>query len=236
LLSSLILWDSCLFSYKQSLSSTQLSLRPSKLAKGNKGVSECSFSRCVGGFMGNVGARDVVAVNVSAASVRSTMRQLHDELVQLLQRRAAIMQRIGAVKKTVVGLAALFGDCNLDDNLRELLGIGSPQRVSGLTSMCRRVLMEASQGLSAQDVLKEISAQNPSLLAAHKDPLASIATVLNRLVDYGEAQRVQLKDSRRGWKWAAEPSKGSADSNVGTQPGSARFPVGECGQSIEDHT
>lgn len=186
--------------------------------------------------MGNVGARDVVAVNVSAGSVRITMQQLHGELVQLLQRRAAIMQRIGAVKKTVVGLAALFGDSNLDDNLRELLGIGSPQRMSGLTSMCRRVLMEASQGLSAQDVLKEISAQSPSLLAAHKDPLASLATVLNRLVDYGEAQRVQLKDNRRGWRWVAEPGNGSAALNVTSQPGSATLPVGDHGQSTEDHT
>jgi len=156
---------------------------------------------------------------MSAASVQSTIRQLHDELVQLLQQRAAIMQRIGAAKKTIVGLAALFGDSALDDNLRELVGIGSVQRMPGLTSMCRTVLMEADQGMSAQDVLEEICSQNSSLLAGHKNPLASLTTILNRLVSYGEAERVLLRNNRRAWRWVDAPVKNSAGAKTSENTG-----------------
>ncbi|PYX47075.1 MAG: hypothetical protein DMG79_14785, partial [Acidobacteria bacterium] len=43
----------------------------------------------------------------------------------------------------------------------------------------------------------------PVLLARHKDPMASVTTVLNRLVEYGEAQAVLL-NGRRAWCWVAD--------------------------------
>jgi hypothetical protein len=43
----------------------------------------------------------------------------------------------------------------------------------------------------------------PALVARHKDPMASITTVLNRLVEYGEAQAV-FANGRRAWVWIAE--------------------------------
>jgi hypothetical protein len=43
----------------------------------------------------------------------------------------------------------------------------------------------------------------PALLARHKDPMASVTTVLNRLVEYGEAQPV-LANGRRAWQWVAD--------------------------------
>jgi len=48
------------------------------------------------------------------------------------------------------------------------------------------------------------------LLARHKDPMASVTTVLNRLVDYGEAQAV-VANGRRAWRWVADAP---ADSQV----------------------
>jgi hypothetical protein len=38
----------------------------------------------------------------------------------------------------------------------------------------------------------------------HKDPLASVTTVLNRLVEYGEARAVVNEHGRRAWEWVAE--------------------------------
>ncbi len=38
----------------------------------------------------------------------------------------------------------------------------------------------------------------------HKDPLASVTTVLNRLAEYGEAQSVVRENGRRAWVWASE--------------------------------
>ena len=154
-----------------------------------------------------VGAAHEIGSDVTSSGVSTIVQQLQDELVQLLQQRDMVVQRIGTVKKVVAGLAAMFGDGAVDDGLRELVGIGAGPRVSGLTSTCRRILMEASLPMSSHEVLQRINAENPSVLARHKDPLASLTTILNRLVSYGEAQRVLLADSRRGWQWAQEARK-----------------------------
>jgi hypothetical protein len=42
------------------------------------------------------------------------------------------------------------------------------------------------------------------MLARHKDPMASVTTVLNRLVEYGEAQAVLSSSGRRAWRWVAD--------------------------------
>jgi hypothetical protein len=44
----------------------------------------------------------------------------------------------------------------------------------------------------------------PLLMARHKDPMASVTTVLNRLVAYGEAKAVVLENGRRAWQWVAD--------------------------------
>jgi hypothetical protein len=44
----------------------------------------------------------------------------------------------------------------------------------------------------------------PPLLLRHKDPLASVTTVLNRLVEYGEARAVVRENGRRAWEWVAD--------------------------------
>jgi len=49
--------------------------------------------------------------------VQEVVRQAHDELRQLLQQRSEIMKRIGTVKQTISGLANLFGDGVLNEEL-----------------------------------------------------------------------------------------------------------------------
>ena len=46
----------------------------------------------------------------------------------------------------------------------------------------------------------------PPVLLRHKDPLASVTTVLNRLVEYGEARTVVRENGRRAWEWVADPA------------------------------
>jgi hypothetical protein len=41
----------------------------------------------------------------------------------------------------------------------------------------------------------------------HKDPLASVTTVLNRLVEYGEARSVVGQNGKRAWEWVADPPR-----------------------------
>jgi hypothetical protein len=135
--------------------------------------------------------------------VQEVIRQAHGELRQLLQQRAQIMKRIGTVKQTISGLANLFGDELLSEELMELVDRKSSGRQPGFTKACRMILMEAGQAMNARDICDYFQQKMPALLARHKDPMASVTTVLNRLVEYGEAQAV-LSNGRRAWLWIAE--------------------------------
>jgi len=136
--------------------------------------------------------------------VQEVVRQAHEELRQLLAQRAEVMKRIGTVKQTIAGLANLFGDGVLNEELLELVDRKSNGRQPGFTKACRMILMEASRPLGARDVCDQIQERMPPMLARHKDPMASVTTVLNRLVDYGEAEAVVLTNGRRAWRWIAD--------------------------------
>lgn len=133
--------------------------------------------------------------------IETLLKQLHSELERLLLQRAQTIQHIGIIKKTIVGLATLFGSHVLNEELRHLIGVEVPRRRPGLNQACRMALMNADESLSAHDVLDELRRQSPDLLIAHRDPLASVTTVLNRLVNYGEAQRVAVGHRGRLWQW-----------------------------------
>jgi hypothetical protein len=135
--------------------------------------------------------------------VQEVIRQAHDELRQLLQQRAEIMKRIGTVKQTISGLANLFGDGVLNEELMELVDRKNSGRQPGFTKACRMILMEAGRAMTARDICEYFQEKIPALLARHKDPMASVTTVLNRLVEYGEAEAVVV-NSRRAWKWVAD--------------------------------
>jgi hypothetical protein len=135
--------------------------------------------------------------------VQEVIRQAHEELRQLLQQRAEIMKRIGTVKQTISGLANLFGDGVLNEELMELVDRKNSGRQPGFTKACRMILMEARRAMTARDICDYFQDKMPALLARHKDPMASVTTVLNRLVEYGEAEAV-LANGRRAWQWVAD--------------------------------
>jgi hypothetical protein len=142
--------------------------------------------------------------NYELAHVQEVIRQAEGELRQLLQQRAEVMKRIGTVKQTIAGLANLFGDAVLSDELMEMIDRKNSGRQTGFTKACRLILMESGRAMSARDVCDQFQRKMPSLLARHKDPMASVTTVLNRLADYGEAQAVLSGNGRRAWIWVAE--------------------------------
>jgi chorismate mutase len=140
------------------------------------------------------------------AHVCEVVRSAERELRQLLQQRGEIVKRIGTIKQTLAGLARLFGESVLTDELLTLLDRGAAQRRSGLTRACRLVLMDAPAPASARQVCDQVRRRFPELLEHHKDPLASINTVLGRLEQYAEARRFQQDDGRRVWEWVSERS------------------------------
>ena len=127
-----------------------------------------------------------------------------EELHNLLRQRAEIMKRIGTVKQTIAGLANLFGDSLLNEELLHLMDRKSSGREPGFTKACRTILMESGRAMSARDLCDYFQQKMPSLLSHHKTPMASVTTVLNRLVDRGEARAVALSNGRRAWLWVAE--------------------------------
>jgi hypothetical protein len=136
--------------------------------------------------------------------VVDVLRRAEGELRQLMHERAAVTKRIGTVKRTIVGLAKLFGDGILDAVPFDLAGRKPGSRQPGITNLCRRVLMEAGRPMSARDIYGEVQRIVPALLGRHKDPMATINTILSRLVEYGEASVLRRDYGQRVWLWAAE--------------------------------
>jgi hypothetical protein len=142
----------------------------------------------------------------------------HSELRDLLQQKSEIMKRVGSIKQMITGLASLFGDEVLTADLMGLLDRGSPSRQPGFTRTCRQALMESNRPLLAHEVCREIERRDPTLLARHKDPVASVTTVLNRLANYGEARYVVSdRGRRRSWSWVTQSETDSATTLRGNQ-------------------
>ena len=137
--------------------------------------------------------------------VQQVLRQANEELRSLLRRRAELVKRIGTVKQTIAGLANLFGPDVLSAELQELVTGRKPGGArAGFTKTCRLVLMENKRPMSARDVCDQIRERDPVMLSRHRDPAASVTTVLNRLAEYGEARAVTLPNGRRAWQWVRE--------------------------------
>jgi hypothetical protein len=65
----------------------------------------------------------------------------------------------------------------------------------------------------------------PAVLLRHKDPLASVTTVLNRLVEYGEAQSVVRPNGRRAWLWVSDPNGAGTAPALHTSNASIAGPI-----------
>ena len=65
--------------------------------------------------------------------------------------------------------------------------------------------MEAVTPLEARHGLRELQRRFPELVERHKDPIASVTTVFNRLVGYAEVRSFRNGKGRRVWEWIAEP-------------------------------
>src|SRR5580698_11299733 len=169
---------------------------------------------------GKNGSDDTSAGNLlnSDSHVQEVIKTAHEELRQLMKQRADIMKRIGTLKQTIAGLANLFGDEILGEDLLELVDRKTTGRQPGFTKACRMVLMEAGSALSVREVCQSIQDRAPAVLLRHKDPLASVTTVLNRLVDYGEAQSELRENGRRAWQWVSEPPHNGFASLRAQQP------------------
>src|ERR1700685_4875514 len=102
-------------------------------------------------------------------NVQEVVKTAHEELRQLMRQRADIMKRIGTLKQTISGLANLFGDEILGEDLLELVDRKTAGRQPGFTKACRMVLMEAGRPLAVREVCEQIQQRLPTILVRHKD-------------------------------------------------------------------
>jgi hypothetical protein len=148
----------------------------------------------------------------AGAHVNKILEEMYGEFQALMVQRAAILRRIGTIKQTIIGLAKLFGNEVVGERVLQVVEQRSSTRSRGFTRTCRVVLMESTRPMVCQEVCEEIQRRNPTLLAHHKDPLASVNTVLNRLATYGEARIVMNERGKRAWEWATERAAEGVDS------------------------
>jgi hypothetical protein len=166
------------------------------LSRGRKGVVQKPMSTQTSG----------------AEHVEQVIGRAQQELESLLKQRAAIIKRIGTIKQTILGLANLFGDDVIGNELLELIDHRSNSRQPGFTTTCRTILMESNRPLLTQEVGQEIARRNPAWLARQKAPLASVSTVLHRLASYGEARSLANDSGQRTWQWVRDNGEHLPDS------------------------
>jgi len=143
--------------------------------------------------------------------VDRVIADMRREFHSLLLQRAAILRRIGTIKQIINGLSNIFGDQVVGGGPPEFVDRRSSHRHPGFTDTCRLVLMESKRPLMSQEVYQEIERRNPTLLLRHRDPLASVSTVLNRLSKYGETRVVLNERGRRAWEWTTNGSTPPSD-------------------------
>jgi len=166
-----------------------------------------AFPNAFGDLSGSAGRLPVSSHSPHAEEV---VRRAWEELRSLRNQRAEIMKRIGTVRQTILGLASLFEGSMTDDELLDLNGRKAHGRQTGFTKAIRIVLMQSPTPLRASEVRDRLDTHGISLIH-HKGPLASVTTVLNRLVQYGEAQVVQRNDGKRAWIWVKQAGNGEIE-------------------------
>ena len=148
----------------------------------------------------------------SSAHIQEVIRTAERELQQLHRQREETMKRIGTIKQTLVCLAKVFGEDVLTPDILRALGRNNTRKQPGFTRACRTVLMESGIPLEARQGYRELARRFPELIERHKDPLASVTTVFNRLVGYAEVRSFHNGKGRRVWEWVAEPGNSEAAS------------------------
>jgi hypothetical protein len=156
--------------------------------------------------------QDTPAAGSALPHVQEVLRTAQQELSGLLRQREDIMKRIGKIKQMLSGMANLFGDSILYDELRVVLDGRPSDRRKGFTRACRQILMQSRTPLPLRYFIGELRRNFPEVADRHKDLSASVTTVFHRLATYGEARWSEDEKGGRVWEWVAETrSRGDED-------------------------
>ena len=118
--------------------------------------------------------------------------QALDRLRQLTLQRQEIAQTIAIIKRAINGLALLYGG----ELQRRPEDEATAERRCGITNACRVVLNRADTSLSAREVYAILQGEFPDLFRRPGNHYASVVTILNGLVKFGEADTLLWNGSR----------------------------------------
>lgn len=140
-----------------------------------------------------------------------------EQLQQFIQQRDEITNRIRTIRQTILGLGNLYGNELLSDELHHLVAKTHRTTHSGFTNACRTVLRQAENALSAREVCSLLQQHFPTVLQHNNNPMASVTTILNRLVKYGEARAFNGDGRGRVWQVIDRDESSSWPRRIGPQ-------------------
>jgi hypothetical protein len=142
--------------------------------------------------------------------LRPVIGQLQSQLRDLELERAAIVKRIGIIRKTVFGLADIFGPDVINRELQDILPLQSARRSRtplGLTDLCRQLLREVSEPLTVRQILRQLQDKSLAGLDGQRHRDNSLRVILSRLVAYGDAEELRTTEGLCAWKTTVTAGK-----------------------------
>jgi hypothetical protein len=135
------------------------------------------------------------------AGIQLSARRITRELSALQKQLRDVEDDIVVIRQTLHGLALILGEEHFSE---ELLRLICPQRtnIRGLSSVCRSLLLHAPHAYSVREVCDRINATEPLLLVHHRNPMASVMSVLRQLAKRGEIVR-RTENGKSVWQQAS---------------------------------
>src|SRR6185437_10216470 len=132
--------------------------------------------------------------------LRPSGQRIQEEMSSLQKELKQINEEISAVKTTLYGLSIIFGEEVFSQPLLRALRSKPSGKVRGLTAACEAVLVKTTHPCSVSTVCNLVRAVNPLLLIHHRNPRASVMTVLRNFARRGQVVR-KTEYGRSVWQW-----------------------------------
>ncbi|MGH9517354.1 MAG: hypothetical protein ACRD3P_16935 [Terriglobales bacterium] len=149
----------------------------------------------------NTTIQNIAAQFMPENGIQLSVRRITKELLALQKQLREVEDDIVAVSQALHGFSLILGEEYFS---RELLRLIRPKRtnVRGLSSICRSLLLHASHAYSVREVCERINVMDPLLLTHHKNPMASVTSVLRQLARRGEIIR-RTENGKSVWQQAS---------------------------------
>ena len=149
----------------------------------------------------NTTVENIPAQFTPEEGVQLSVRRITKELSALQKQLREVEDDIVAVRQALHGLSLILGEEHFSE---ELLRLIRPKRaqIRGLSSVCRSLLLHAPHAYSVREVCDRINATDPLLLTHHRNPMASVMSVLRQLARRGEIIR-RTQNGKSVWQQAS---------------------------------